>query len=163
MQLAPLSAVRMLIEYTVTQWYSIHVSQASISFSAASAAFSLSSVRPFLQPHLSAPCLPVSFRRLTHYYRVGMAEYVMCFAAVAGVLVLRVRSRSIEPGPGPPIYRTFILNPVLYCVLSVFVVARSAVKHPVQGLVIFVFNGIGVAVYKSRWWQRFVRIGKDLS
>jgi hypothetical protein len=80
-----------------------------------------------------------------------MAEHIICFGAVAGVLVLRARLR---PGhhaidSGLPVHRTFILNPIIYCAISAFVVVNSAVKHAEHGILIALFTLLGVAVYKS--------------
>jgi hypothetical protein len=93
-----------------------------------------------------------------------MAEHIICFAAVAGVLVLRARSRfghnAIDSGLQA--HRTFILNPVIYCSISAFVVMNSATKHPEEGMLIILLNVLGIAVYKSGWWQRLVRVGTEL-
>lgn len=79
-----------------------------------------------------------------------MAESIMLFAAVAGVLVLRRRARNIDPiSLG---YRTHVLNPIIYCVVSAVVVVRSVVRHPGQGVVIFIFNSVGLGVYRFKKW-----------
>jgi hypothetical protein len=89
-----------------------------------------------------------------------MAESVTLFAAVAGVLVLRSRARAIDPGSSNN--RTCALHALTYCAVIAVVVGRSAVKHPVQGVVIIIFNGVGIGVYQSRWFQRHVRVGTGL-
>ncbi|KAI9768621.1 MAG: hypothetical protein M1840_004818 [Geoglossum simile] len=101
-----------------------------------------------------------SFRSLLIF--TGMAEYVMLFSAVAGILVLRYRSRfagsSCNPSPIDPIplihHRTYIINPLIYCIVSAFVIIRSAAKHPLMVIAIVVFYGVGLGVYRSRnLWQ----------
>jgi hypothetical protein len=80
-----------------------------------------------------------------------MAESVVTFAAVAGVLVLRARGH-VETGTR--IHRTWIINPLIYCAVIAFVFVRSAVKHPVEGIVIVIFNLAGMVVYRLRLWER---------
>jgi hypothetical protein len=88
-----------------------------------------------------------------------MAESVTLFAAVAGVLVLRSRAHV---DTDPPTHRTWALNPIIYCTVIAAVFVRSAVKHPIEGIVIVIFNLIGTGVYKLRSLQRSVRIENGL-
>lgn len=76
-----------------------------------------------------------------------MAESVTLFTAVAGVLVLRSR---VHVNQSTRVHRTCIINPISYCVIIAAVFVRSAVRHPVEGVAIFVFNLVGTGVYKLR-------------
>ena|SRR5579862_10051425 len=97
-----------------------------------------------------------------------MAEHAMLFSAVAGILVLRYRARfaksswnasSAEPAPLTH-HRTYIINPLVYCTVSAFVVLRSAAKHSFMVIAIVIFYGVGLGVYRSRrLWQSHEGIG----
>jgi hypothetical protein len=97
-----------------------------------------------------------------------MAEYAILFSAVAGILVLRYRTRfaksscdasSVDSGPLIH-HRTYIINPLVYCTVSAFVVVRSAAKHPFMVIVIVIFYGVGLGVYRlRRLWQSREAVG----
>ena len=96
---------------------------------------------------------------LTSHYIVttGMAEYIIYFATVLGVLVLRHSSSPGMPKTALAHYSTSIFNPLIFCSVSILVVARSAIAHPMQIVAIFAFFGCGYLIYRSHWWWRFVR------
>jgi hypothetical protein len=77
-----------------------------------------------------------------------MAESVTLFVAVAGVLVLRERA-DVESSITT--HRTWIINPLTYCTVIAAVFVRSAVKHPIEGVLIVIFNLVGMGVYRVRW------------
>ena len=75
----------------------------------------------------------------------GLGEYTFFFLTVVGVIVLRYR----EPGLHRP-YKTNIAVPVLFAVVSGFVVVRGAAFAPVQAGVLVVVWGIGLGFYYLR-------------
>src|SRR5215471_3430577 len=85
-----------------------------------------------------------------------MAEYLIYFATVSGVLVLRRHSRHFTVVGAAPPYRTSLINPVLFCFASAVIVARSAIAHVMQIVVIVLFFGCGTTIYRLSWWQRLV-------
>lgn len=78
----------------------------------------------------------------------GLGEYVFFLLTVVGAVVLRYR----EPGLHRP-YRTPLAIPVLFAVVSGFVVVRGALFAPVQALVLVALWTAGVAVHfiRERW------------
>lgn len=84
-----------------------------------------------------------SFRALLTFN--GLGEYSFFFLTVLGAIVLRVR----EPGLRRP-YRPFILVPVVFALVSGFVVVRGAIFAPVLAAVLVVLWGVGGAVYWGR-------------
>ena len=93
--------------------------------------------------------------------RKGVTEYTLCFLTMAGLLRVRARKNPLEPEHPGPIYRVHILNPLIFCVVSGFIVVRSAYNHLIQALFIFGFYLCGIFLYKSTWWQRIVIQGDD--
>lgn len=75
----------------------------------------------------------------------GLGEYSFFFLTVLGAIILRYR----EPGLHRP-YKTFAINPLLFVVVSGFVVARGALFAPFQAIIIVVIWIVGVVFYKSR-------------
>ena len=45
-------------------------------------------------------------------------------------------------------YKTWIFNPLMFCVFSAFLIIRGIITDPMQGLTIFVLTVIGWAVFK---------------
>ncbi|KAF5012373.1 hypothetical protein FDECE_1600 [Fusarium decemcellulare] len=78
----------------------------------------------------------------------GLGEYSFFFLTVLGAVILRYR----EPDLHRP-YKTFSINPVLFVVVSGFVVVRGALFAPVQAIIIIVIWILGLAFYKARgYW-----------
>ncbi|KAF4340829.1 large neutral amino acid transporter [Fusarium beomiforme] len=75
----------------------------------------------------------------------GLGEYSFFFLTVLGAIILRYR----EPDLKRP-YKTFSINPIVFVLVSGFVVVRGAIFAPVQAIVILVIWALGVAFYKVR-------------
>lgn len=75
----------------------------------------------------------------------GLGEYSFFFLTVLGAVILRYR----EPELDRP-YKTFPVNPVLFVIVSGFVVVRGALFAPVQAIIIVVVWVLGIAYYKTR-------------
>ncbi|KAI0841335.1 amino acid transporter [Hypoxylon sp. FL0890] len=75
----------------------------------------------------------------------GLGEYSFFFLTVLGAIVLRFR----EPGLRRP-YKPFILVPLVFAVVSGFVVLRGAFFAPVLALVVIVVWIIGLGFYWVR-------------
>jgi L-type amino acid transporter 9 len=75
----------------------------------------------------------------------GLAEYAFFFLTVLGAIILRVK----EPGLERPV-KPFILVPVLFAIISGFVVVRGAVFAPVQAGILVGIWVVGVAFYYTR-------------
>ncbi|KAF4980654.1 hypothetical protein FZEAL_3403 [Fusarium zealandicum] len=75
----------------------------------------------------------------------GLGEFSFFFLTVLGAIILRYR----EPGLHRP-YRTFFINPLVFVVVSGFVVVRGALFAPVQAIIIIVNWVLGLVFYKAR-------------
>lgn len=71
------------------------------------------------------------------------------FLAVLGVFILRRQGNPSDSG-----FRTWTANPIIFCILSAFLVVRGIITDPIQGLVLIVLTIIGIFVGK------FSRIGQ---
>jgi hypothetical protein len=97
-----------------------------------------------------------TFRDLLTF--IGIIEYCVFFFVVLSLFRLRQLSSSSLPPQSPTlpaatrIYRTSTFNPVVFCVLSAFLVARGVLAEPKQGLaiVIMLACGWGIWLWKSR-------------
>lgn len=69
----------------------------------------------------------------------GLGEYAFFFLTVLGAIILRLR----EPNLHRPI-KPFILIPVLFAVISGFVVVRGAVFAPVQASILVAIWVVGL-------------------
>ena len=83
------------------------------------------------------------FTTLTTFY--GVASYLFYFAAVVGLIILRVKEPELERP-----YRTWILTPVVFCCVSLFLVSRAVFAKPLQALVVLAFLVVGVPLW---WWR----------
>jgi L-type amino acid transporter 9 len=81
----------------------------------------------------------------------GLAEYAFFFLTVLGAIVLRVK----EPELPRPV-RPWVVVPLVFVVVSGFVVVRGAVFAPVQAGVLLGIWGVGVGVY----WGRLCVLGR---
>ncbi|KIL85825.1 hypothetical protein FAVG1_10794 [Fusarium avenaceum] len=78
----------------------------------------------------------------------GLGEYSFFFLTVLGAIILRYREPDLERP-----YKTFAINPIVFVLVSGFVVVRGAIFAPVQALVIIAIWILGVAFYKARqYW-----------
>jgi amino acid transporter len=75
----------------------------------------------------------------------GLAEYAFFFLTVLGAIILRFREPSL-PRPVKPI----ILIPILFALISGFVVVRGAVFAPVQAAILAVIWLVGAVLYYAR-------------
>ncbi|RMY90938.1 hypothetical protein D0861_03371 [Hortaea werneckii] len=90
------------------------------------------------------------FTTLTTFY--GVASYLFYFASVLGLLILRVKEPDL---PRP--YKCWILTPVVFCCVSLFLLTRAIFAKPLQALVVLGFMAVGLGVF---WW-RFGRSARD--
>lgn len=86
------------------------------------------------------------FGTLLTFY--GVAGYTFYFFTVLGLVILRVK----EPALDRP-YRTWIVTPIVFCCVSLFLVSRSVFGRPLQTAIVVLFVGAGVPVW---WWRRGV-------
>jgi solute carrier family 7 (L-type amino acid transporter), member 9/15 len=78
----------------------------------------------------------------------GLGEYSFFFLTVLGAIILRYREPDLERP-----YKTFSINPIVFVLVSGFVVVRGAIFAPVQAIVILVIWALGIAFYKARqYW-----------
>lgn len=75
----------------------------------------------------------------------GLGEYTFFFLTVLGAVVLRFR----EPGLHRP-YKPVLLIPVVFTLVSGFVLARGAVFAPTQAAVLIAVWILGVLFYVAR-------------
>ncbi|KAI1029493.1 hypothetical protein LB504_010800 [Fusarium proliferatum] len=75
----------------------------------------------------------------------GLGEYSFFFLTVLGAIILRYREPDLERP-----YKTFSINPVVFVLVSGFVVVRGAIFAPAQAIVILVIWALGIAFYKVR-------------
>lgn len=78
----------------------------------------------------------------------GLGEYTFFFLTVLGAVVLRFR----EPGLHRP-YKPLILVPVVFTLVSGFVLVRGAVFAPVPALVLVVVWALGTLFYVGMRWN----------
>ncbi|KAK5163573.1 uncharacterized protein LTR77_010522 [Saxophila tyrrhenica] len=83
------------------------------------------------------------FTTLTTFY--GVASYLFYFLAVVGLIVLRVKEPELERP-----YKCWIVTPVVFCCVSLFLVSRAVFATPVQALIVLGFIAAGVPIY---WWR----------
>lgn len=83
------------------------------------------------------------FTTLTTFY--GVASYLFYFAAVVGLIILRVKEPELERP-----YKCWIVTPVIFCCVSLFLLSRAIFAKPFQALIVLAFIGIGFPLY---WWR----------
>ncbi|KAL4946517.1 hypothetical protein BDV06DRAFT_182284 [Aspergillus oleicola] len=87
-----------------------------------------------------------NFRALVTFN--GLGEYSFFFLTMVGAIILRFR----EPKLVRP-YKPIILIPIVFTLVSGFVVARGAVFAPFQAVVLIAVWGLGLVFYYARrWW-----------
>lgn len=77
----------------------------------------------------------------------GLGEYTFFFLTVVGAILLRYR----EPELDRP-YKPSVLIPIIFALVSGFVVVRGAAFAPVQALVLLGVWGLGLAFYWAQKW-----------
>ncbi|KAF1838137.1 solute carrier family 7 protein [Decorospora gaudefroyi] len=85
----------------------------------------------------------------------GLAEYAFFFLTVLGAIILRFKEPAL-PRPVKP----YLLVPVLFALISGFVVVRGAVFAPVQAGVLVGIWGAGLVFYFCRLWVLKERVGR---
>jgi len=83
------------------------------------------------------------FTTLTTFY--GVASYLFYFASVVGLIVLRVTEPELERP-----YKCWIVTPVVFCCVSLFLLSRAIFAKPLQALVVLGFLAVGMPVF---WWR----------
>ena len=78
----------------------------------------------------------------------GLGEYTFFYLTVMGAIILRTR----EPNLHRP-YKPFVLIPVIFAVVSLFVVVRGAIFAPIQAGILVVVWVVGGIFY----WVRRLR------
>jgi L-type amino acid transporter 6 len=110
----------------------------------------------------SAYILMGTFRGLLTF--IGITEYLIFILTVLALFRLRLHPHPSPPSSPPAvkpvramIYRTTTVNPVVFCVLSVFLVLRGVVTEPAQ-------CGALIAVLGVLWvvWRRKERRGMGI-
>ncbi|KAK3393319.1 amino acid/polyamine transporter I [Podospora didyma] len=82
----------------------------------------------------------------------GLGEFTFFFLTVVGAVMLRFR----EPELHRP-YKPTILIPIIFSLVSGFVVARGAVFAPTQAVVLLGLWFLGLVFYYARQWYRGLR------
>jgi L-type amino acid transporter 9 len=75
----------------------------------------------------------------------GLGEYSFFFLTVVGAIVLRIREPDL---PRP--YKTLIIIPGTFVVVSGFIVVRGAVFAPIQTAVLVALWVVGAGFYQTR-------------
>jgi solute carrier family 7 (L-type amino acid transporter), member 9/15 len=75
----------------------------------------------------------------------GLSEYAFFFLTVLGAIILRWR----EPGLKRPI-KPFIVIPIIFAIISGFVVVRGAIFAPVQAAVLVGIWVLGISYFFVR-------------
>lgn len=83
------------------------------------------------------------FTTLTTFY--GVASYLFYFAAVVGLIILRVKEPELERP-----YKCWIVTPVVFCCVSLFLLSRAVFAKPAQSVVVVGFIAVGFPLY---WWR----------
>jgi amino acid transporter len=98
----------------------------------------------FLNALLTAVYIIIGdFTTLTTFY--GVASYLFYFAAVVGLIVLRVREPELERP-----YKCWIVTPIIFCCVSLFLLSRAIFAKPGQAAIVVGFIAAGVPLY---WWR----------
>nr|POF11411.1 b(0,+)-type amino acid transporter 1 [Quercus suber] len=83
------------------------------------------------------------FTTLTTFY--GVASYFFYFTTVVGLIVLRVKEPELERP-----YKCWILTPIIFCCVSLFLLSRAVFAKPFQALIVVAFIAVGIPLY---WWR----------
>ncbi|KUJ11423.1 amino acid transporter-like protein [Mollisia scopiformis] len=80
------------------------------------------------------------FATLVTFY--GVAGYTFYFLTVLGLIILRVREPNLERP-----YKTWIITPIIFCCVSLFLLSRAVFAEPLQTLIVVAFIAAGVPIY----------------
>lgn len=83
------------------------------------------------------------FATLVTFY--GVAGYTFYFLTVLGLIILRVREPNLERP-----YKTWIITPIIFCCVSLFLLSRAVFAEPLQTLIVVAFIAAGVPIY---YWK----------
>lgn len=88
----------------------------------------------------------------------GVAAYTFYFMTVLGVVVLRFK----EPELDRP-YRTWLVTPIVFCCVSLFLISRTLFEKPLQSLFValFILSGLPVYYYRTEdgiSWSRILQV-----
>ncbi|KAL9102242.1 MAG: hypothetical protein Q9163_002578 [Psora crenata] len=86
----------------------------------------------------------------------GVAAYTFYFLTVLGLIILRVREPYLERP-----YRTWILTPIIFCCVSLFLLSRAVFAKPAQVIIVVAFVAAGMPVYFWRVKGKGRRKGED--
>ena len=75
----------------------------------------------------------------------GLGEYTFFFLTVLGAIVLRYREPELERP-----YKPFVVVPLIFALVSGFVVVRGAAFAPAQALILAGLWGLGLVFYEVR-------------
>jgi amino acid transporter len=78
----------------------------------------------------------------------GLAEYAFFFLTVLGAIILRFREPEL-PRPVKPL----LIIPIIFAVISGFVVVRGAVFAPIQACILVAIWLFGLIFYYVRLWM----------
>ncbi|CAG9954159.1 unnamed protein product [Clonostachys rosea f. rosea IK726] len=87
-----------------------------------------------------AYCVVGEFGTLVTFY--GVAGYTFYFMTVLGVIVLRVKEPNLERP-----YKTWIVTPVVFCCVSLFLLSRAVFAQPLQTVIVIAFVLVGIPVF----------------
>lgn len=91
------------------------------------------------------------FGALVTFY--GVAGYSFYFLTVLGLIVLRIREPQLERP-----YRTWIVTPIIFCCVSLFLLSRAVFAEPLKTLTVIAFIVLGIPAY---FWRIRQRDGKS--
>jgi amino acid transporter len=80
------------------------------------------------------------FSTLLTFY--GVAGYTFYFLTVLSLIILRVREPNLERA-----YKTWIITPLIFCCVSLFLLSRAVFAQPMQTLVVVTFVLTGIPLY----------------
>ncbi|KAJ9293601.1 hypothetical protein DTO271G3_7680 [Paecilomyces variotii] len=84
----------------------------------------------------------------------GLGEYSFFFLTVLGAVILRFRQRDLHRP-----YKPLVIVPIVFAVVSGFVVVRGAVFAPVQATILISLWAVGLVFYWVR--RRWIRRGQN--
>ncbi|KZZ98374.1 Amino acid/polyamine transporter I [Moelleriella libera RCEF 2490] len=88
-------------------------------------------------------CVVGEFPTLVTFY--GVAGYTFYFCTVLGLIILRVKEPQLERP-----YKTWIMTPIIFCCVSLFLLSRAVFARPVQTIAVIGFVVAGIPVYFLR-------------
>lgn len=80
---------------------------------------------------------------------IGISEYFFFLFAVFGIYI--IRRRQTERGQASLSYRTWTGNPIIFTVVSAFVVTRGVITDYIQGIILATVMGIGWITFRIKF------------